>query len=176
MQQEQKLQSVKKQEQAWKRELELEQQRQRQSSSRSRHWARTMATLHLCPLGAPTVCAEIKAKLKPDSLNGKRGGERGVEKLPRVQAGRSTNKMHSLHAKRAGRAVCRESKLGVRKTLAFSLCRLTDCVCFTNWCTTWHLCTLRIIIPPPATPLQTVQSSKAEKSTRKLREVRPTCL
>lgn len=75
MQQEQKLQSVKKQEQAWKRELELEQQRQRQSSSRSRHWARTMATLHLCPLGAPTVCAEIKAKLKPDSLNGKRGGE-----------------------------------------------------------------------------------------------------
>lgn len=86
-----------------------------------------------------------------DSLNGKRGKESYPKR------GRRTNRMHSLHAKSQRRRELEgcgwKGAGGIRESLAFSLCQLTDCVCFTNWCTTWHLCTLRIIILCTSPPL-----------------------
>lgn len=127
-----------------------------------------MATLHLCPLGAPTVCAEIKAKLKTDSLNGKRGGGAGGGGvlLPGVQAGRRTNKMHSLHAKlgerergRAGSEAEQEQEKRLLFHFASSLTAFA--LLIDALLGTYVLCELLYHLRPPSdTPLQTVQSCR----------------
>lgn len=83
---------------------------------RSRGWARagagdqarTMATLHLCPLGGGNCLRRDKSETEAwtDSLNGKREKERESY----AKWGHRTNKMHSLHAKRKSRRGMRGRK------------------------------------------------------------------